>query len=420
MPQQEKPEFRTPVSEEPFPTPIFEEQHKNHVLEPFIILAKHKNLILLTVAAAAIVSAAISLVLTKSYTANARILPPQESSSIAGAMLGQLGPLLGAAAGKDLGLRNPNDMYVAMLHSRTVSDRLIDRFSLMSVYNKKFRVDARHKLDSEVEITVGRDNVISISVDDRDPQRATDMANAYVEELGKLTRTLAVTEASKRRLFFEQEMNTASDELAQAEDALKKTEESTGIIQLDSQAKGMLQAYEDLRARVSVKEVEIQGMKSFATKDNPDLVRAEQELAALRAQVARFESGRGNAPNSSPSDVALSKVPGVGLEYVRKLRAVKYRETLYELLTKQYEIARIDEAKEAAIIQVLDKAVVPEKRSWPPRAALVIVSTLLALIIILPVVFLIEWGKKSTQDPQFTAHWDLLKFYLRGQHRSSK
>jgi tyrosine-protein kinase Etk/Wzc len=171
---------------------------------------------------------------------------------------------------------------------------------------------------------------------------------------------------------------------------------------------------------VAAKEVEIQGMKSFATKDNPDLVRAEQELAALRTQVARFESAPGSNPKSNPADVSLSKVPGVGLEYVRKLRAMKYRETLFELLTKQYEIARIDESKEAAIIQVLDKAVVPEKRSWPPRTALVTVSTLLALIVIMPVVFLIEWGKKATQDPQFTAHWDLLKFYLRGQHRRPK
>jgi tyrosine-protein kinase Etk/Wzc len=420
MPPQEKPEFRTPVSEEPFPNPLFEEQNKNHVLEPFIILAKHRSLILWTVAGAAIVSAIVSLMLTKAYTAEARILPPQESASIAGAMLGQLSPLIDGAAGKDLGLRNPNDMYVAMLHSRTVSDRMIDRFLLMSVYGKKLRVDARHKLDSEVEITVGRDNVISISVEDRDPQRATDMANAYVEELGKLTRTLAVTEAAKRRLFFEQEMKTASDELALAENELKKTEESTGIIQLDSQARGMLQAYEDMRARVSEKEVEIQGMQSFATKDNPDVVRAEQQLAALRSQLSQFEKGQGKRSNSAASDVSLSKVPGVGLEYVRKLRVVKYRETLLELLTKQYEIARIDESKEAAIIQVLDKAVVPEKRSWPPRTALVTVSTLIAFIVILPVVFLIEWSRKAMQDPQFMAHWDLLKFYLRGQQTRPK
>jgi len=420
MPHQEKPEFLTPVSEEPFPHPIFEETPKSHMLEPFIVLAKHKNLILWTVLAAAVVSAVISLLLPKAYTANAKILPPKESSSIASAMLGQLGPLLGAAAGKDLGLHDPNDVYVAMLHSRTVSDRMIDRFSLLNVYGKKLHVDARHKLDSEVEIISGRDNVISISVEDRDPQRATDMANAYVEELGRLTRTLAVTESGKRRLFFEQEMKTANDELAQAEDALKTTEESTGIIQLDSQARAMLQAYADLRASVSAKEVEIQAMKSFATKDNPDLIRAEQVLEALRAQLARFEKGRAGAQGSSPSDVSLARVPGVGLEYVRKLRAVKYRETLYELLTKQYEIARIDEAKESAVIQALDKAVVPEKRSWPPRVALVLVSTLLALMVIIPVVFLIEWGKKSSQDPQFTAHWDLLKFYLRGQHGRAK
>ena len=402
MPQQEHVENRIPATVE-----ALGQGEQRHLLEIFIVLAKHKVLILVTVGSAALFLTLVSLLLPKNYTAQTRILRPKEDTSIASAMLGQFGPILGAA-GKDLGIHNPNDMYVAMLRSRTVADALIDQFSLMSLYHKKLRVDARKRLDSATEISAGRDDVISISVEDRDPRRAAAMANAYVIQLGKLTKTLAVTDAAKRRLFFEGEVKTASDDLASAEDALKQTEQKTGIIQLDSQAKVLLEGYADLRAQVAAKEVQIQAMKSFATPENPDLVRAQEELAALRAQVARFESGHGGAG----SDVALAKVPEAGLEYVRKLREVKYRETMLELLLKQYEIARIDEGKDAALVQVLDNAVPPEKRSWPPRTALVLAGTLLGLLIAVAAAFVLEWLQRAKEDPQFTARWHLLKFYL--------
>lgn len=408
MPKQVNAEIRPHATDEGALPPALEQRERTHLLEPFIVLAKHKFLILFTVGGAALLTAVISLLLPKEYTAQARILPPKENTSIASAMLGQFGPLLGVA-GKDLGLHNPNDMYVAMLRSRTVADALIDQFSLMRMYHKKLRVDARKQLDTLTEISAGRDDVISISVEDRDPRRAANIANAYVVELGKLTKTLAVTDAGKRRLFFQGEVKTANDELAAAEDALKQTEEKTGIIQLDSQARVLLEGYADLRAQVAAKEVQIQVMKSFATPENPDLLRAQQELAALRAQLARLESGHGG---TGPS-VALARVPEAGLEYVRKLREVKYREAMFELLLKQYEIARIDEAKDAALVQVLDMAVPPEKRSWPPRTALVLAGTLLALLIAVSVAFVLEWLRKANEDPQFTARLHLLKFYLR-------
>src|SRR5262249_46657767 len=148
--------------------------------------------------------------------------------------------LIGAASGKDLGLRNPNDMYVAMLRSRTVADQLIDRFSLMSVYRAKRRDDARRRLNSLTEIEAGKDGVITVSVEDRDPRRATDMANGYVEALEKLTHTLAITEAGKRRVFFESEMKMANDDLANAELAMKQTQEKTGLILLDPQSRAMI------------------------------------------------------------------------------------------------------------------------------------------------------------------------------------
>jgi tyrosine-protein kinase Etk/Wzc len=388
------------------------ETEKKHFIEPLIVMAKHKVLILGTVVGAALLSLVVVFLLPQYFTAEAKLLPPQQSQSMASAMMGQLSqlaPLLQAAGGKDLGIHNPNDMYVAMLKSRTVADALIDRFSLMNVYHKKLREEARRRLEDLTQIAAGKDGIISVSVDDRSPSRAADIANAYIDELEKLTRTLAVTDAGKRRIFFEREVKAANDELATAESQLKQTEESTGIIQLDSQAKVMLQAYADLRAQVAEKQVEIQSMRSFATPENPDLIRVQQELAALRTQLSRFERGQGNR---SPTDLALEKVPGAGLEYVRKLREVKYRETLFELLAKQYEAARIDEARDASVIQVMDKAITPEKRSWPKRGLFVLAVTLLALLVGILLAYLTEGFKRTKEDPQFAAKWHLLKAYL--------
>jgi uncharacterized protein involved in exopolysaccharide biosynthesis len=409
MTPQEKLEARRLIEDQQ--DSVYETERK-HFIEPLIVLAKHKMLIMGTVVGAALLSLVVVFLLPQYYTAEAKLLPPQQSQSMASAMMGQLSqlaPLLQAAGGKDLGIRNPNDMYVAMLKSRTVADALIDRFSLMSVYHKKLREEARRRLEDLTQVVAGKDSIISVSVDDRSPGRAAEMANAYIDELEKLTRTLAVTDAGKRRIFFEREVKAANDELATAESQLKQTEEKTGIIQLDSQAKVMLEAYADLRGQVAAKQVEIQAMRSFATPENPDLIRAQQELAALQTQLSRFERGQGNR---SPTDLALEKVPGAGLEYIRKFREVKYRETLFELLAKQYEAARIDEARDASVIQVMDKAVTPEKRSWPKRGLFVLVVTLVALLVGILLAYLTEGLKRTKEDPQFAAKWHLLKAYL--------
>ncbi|MGB8130677.1 MAG: GNVR domain-containing protein [Candidatus Angelobacter sp.] len=409
MATQETRDIIRPIPKEASTAQMLAGTEKSHFVDVLIILAKRKFLILGWTAAAMVLSLVIALLLPTYYTGTAKLLPPQQSQSMATAMLGQLGPLLGATAGKDLGLRNPNDLYVAMLRSQTVGDSLVDRFSLMSVYKDKLRVDTLRDLDSLTEVVAGKDGVISISVEDRNPGRAAAIANAYVDELTKLTKTLAVTDAGKRRIFFEQEVKTGNDELAAAEQALKRTEETTGIIQLDNQSKVMLQSYADLRAQVAAREVQVQSMRSYATAENPDLIRAEQELSALRSQVARFEGGSGGESSNS---VALSKVPSAGLEYVRKLRDVKYREALLDLLTKQYEIARIDESKDASIIQVLDPAVIPERKSRPHRASIVLLATLLGLMLAIILAFIVETIQFSKGDPEFNVRLQLLKMYL--------
>ncbi len=417
MTPREKAELDLKLTEEAPATPKSAEVEKIHFPDHLIILAKRKWFIFKFVGCAAVLSAGISLLLPKIYTANAKIMPPQQNQSM-GAMAAlstQLGPLAALASG-GLGLRNPSDLYITMLRSRTVADDLIDRFSLMSVYKQKIRDYTRKKLESATDIRAGtKDGIISISVDDRDPRRAADLANGYVDELEKLTKTLAVTEAGKRRLFFEREVKMASDELANAEVALKQTQEKTGLILLDSQSRAMIESLASLRARVAAQEVLVQQIRTFAAPENPELIREEKALEALRDQLSRLEGGQGKRLFA---DVPIENVPTAGLEYVRKYRDVKYHEALFELLAKQYEAAKLDEARDSLIVQQLDKAIVPERRSWPPRTALVLASTLLALIVAIVAVFFLEAMERGKEDTQFMAQFRLFRFYLLGRNKT--
>src|SRR5712691_9564044 len=418
MTPREKAELDLKLTEEAPATPKSAEIEKIHFPDYLIILAKRKWFIFKFVGCAAVLSASISLLLPKAYTANAKIMPPQQNQSM-GAMASlssQLGPLAALASG-GLGLRTPSDLYIAMLRSRTVADDLIDRFSLMSVYKEKIRDYTRKQLAAATEIKAGtKDGIISISVDDRDPRRAADLANGYIDELEKLTKTLAVTEASKRRLFFEREVKMASDDLANAEVALKQTQEKTGLILLDSQSRAMIESLTSLRARVAAQEVLVQEMRTFATPENPELIREEKALEALRDQLNRLEGGQGKRLFA---DVPIENVPAAGLEYVRKYRDVKYREALFELLAKQYEAAKIDEARDSLIVQQLDKAMPPERKSGPLRAIIVATVTILALLIAILIAFFMEGLEQAKEDPQFAGKLQLFGFYLRGGHNKS-
>jgi uncharacterized protein involved in exopolysaccharide biosynthesis len=406
----EKTEVELRVTEEARPIEASDQQRNIQFPRYLVVIAKRKSFIFKFVSLGAILSIITVLLLPKIYTANTKILPPQQSQSMgAMATLSQLGPLA-ALAGQGLGLRSPSDLYVVMLRSDTVANALIDRFSLMTVYEQKLHEDTRKRLESVTEIKAGqKDGVISISVDDRDPRRAAELANGFVEELEKLTKTLNVTEASKRRLFFEREVKMQNEELANAEVALKQTQEKTGLILLDSQSRALISSLTSLRAAIAAQEVKVQAMRSFATTENPDLVIAEQELVSMRAQLDRLERGQGKR---SIGDVPIENVPTAGLEYVRKLRDVKYHEALFELLAKQYEAAKIDEAKDALIVQQFDKATAPERKSGPHRTAFVLASTLLALLIATLSAFVMEAWERAKDDAEFAHQLQLFRFYL--------
>lgn len=252
---------------------------------------------------------------------------------------------------------------------------MVKRFGLMAEYRAHYESDARKALEKNVQIDGStKDGLIHISAKDRDPRRAAELANGYVEQFRLLSEHLAISEASQRRLFFEQQLEHAKDQLGNAEEALKATEQKTGLIQLDSQARALIESAASLRAQIAAKEVQIQGIRSYATGENAQIIQAEQELDALRTQLAKL--GGSKAPDDSLIP-PKGQVPQAGLEYIRKLRDVKYYETIFDILARQYELARLDEAREGALIQVVDPAIPPDRRS-SPRRTLIVVGALFA------------------------------------------
>jgi tyrosine-protein kinase Etk/Wzc len=346
------------------------------LLDLLIVLAERKRLIFYITAIFALLAIAISLLLPVRYTATATLLTPQQNTSIGVALASQLGSLGGVAAlaGGGLGLKNPNDMFVGMLRSRTVEDAMVQHFELMQEYHKRYPSDARKAFENYSDVDgSGKDGLIRVSVEDRDPVRAAKLANGYVDQFRNLSQHLAITEASQRRLFFEQELEQAKDNLANAEEALKATEQKTGLIQLDSQARALIESAATLRAQITAREVQIQGMQTYATGENAQLIQAQRELDSLRAQLAKL----GGSESSTGGELIVPKglVPEAGLEYARKLRDVKYNETIFDILARQFELAKLDEAKQGALIQVVDPAVPPDRRSFPKRGLIVIGAT---------------------------------------------
>lgn len=361
------------------------------------VLANHKMRILQITLAAALLALIVALLLPKMYTASTTVLPPQQSESTLTAMLGQLGPLAELGS-ENLGLQKPDDLFVAMLQSRTIEDRLIDRFDLRRVYWVKQYRQARKTLESRSDILAEKEGLISIAVSDRDPARAAALANAYVEELRRLNGNLAVTEAGQRRVFYQQQLDGEREALNQAEAALKQVEENSGLVQPDAQGKAIVSAVADMRAQVAIHEVQLQAMRTYATASNPDMKRAQQELAGLRAQLAKLERNTSELGNGN-LQVPTRQLPAVELEYLRRLRDVKYHEALYDFLSKQLEAARIDEAKNAILVQVVDKAVIPERKSSPRRALIVLVTAAVAFLLACMAALVTETLRRKQEDP---------------------
>ena len=372
------------------------------LLELLNALAARKRLILGVPLIVAVVTAIVSPFLPVFFTASVKILPPQQGQSSSAALVAQL---VGGVAGLG-GSKSQSDVYLAMLKSRTLTDSLVKRFSLASAYGVGGDLDARGELEKRSSITSGRDGLITVEVDDSDPTRAADLANAYIEELYKLTNVLAVTESSKRRLFFEQQLMQAKDNLAKAESTARMNLEQGGVVKVDDQGRAMVTTTTRLRAAISQQEVQIEAMRAYASDKNPELKLAQSELNAMRSELARIETGSGRARGASPQS-------DKGMDGLRLLRDVRYYETLYELLARQYELARIEESREAAVVQVLDKAVVPERKSKPRRALIVIAWAVLAFLVAVIWAIVAYLLEKAEQDPNQASRVQALKRNLR-------
>jgi uncharacterized protein involved in exopolysaccharide biosynthesis len=372
-------------------------EHEIDLWELFLTLSKRWRLILGTTAACAAVAVVVSLLLPVYYKAETRILPPQDKvGNLASQLMGQAGGLI-ALAGGAAGVKSPGELYVEMLKSRTVLDRMVDRFELMKLYKEKYRQDSRMKLLGLLTVREERKSgVIVLTVEDRDPKRAAEMANAFVEEMKSLAGGLAISEAGQRRMFFEEQLRHTKESLSHTEEEMKGFQQRTGAFQIDAQAKAVIEGIANLRARIAAKEVEAKVLRSYATSQNPDLQRVEEEIRALRAELEKIEAGKGQGFDPLMSS---ERVPAMGTEYLRKLRQLKYNETLYELLVKQYELAKLDEARDAFVIQIIDRAVPPERKSRPKRTLIVLMTMATGFTSMLFIILLYERPWTRSEKP---------------------
>jgi uncharacterized protein involved in exopolysaccharide biosynthesis len=359
-------------------------------------LAQHWRLLVLAPLAAGLAALGISFLLPKTFTSRTVFVPPQHQQSAAASAIAQLGALSGLA-GAAAGVKSPADQYVALLQSATVADRLIDRLGLMSVYRAEYRFEARKELASNTRVSLGKkDGLVTIEVDDEEPQRAADVANRYVEELRQLSVELALTESQQRRAFFEAQLKQTRDRLTSAQEALQASGFSQGALKTDARAAA--EGYARLRAETTSAEIRLQALRKTLADGAPEVLQALSTLGALRAQLSKLETSTDQA--DAP-------------DYVSKFREFKYQETLFDLFARQYELARLDESREGALIQVVDAAKPAEWKSKPKRVLIATVTWLAAgLVLMIGLILRHQW-QLVRQKPQTAARLEHIRAALR-------
>ncbi len=348
-----------------------------------IPLIQHWKLWILGSLAAGLAALGWAFMLTPTYTARTSFLPPQQQQSNLSSALASLGGLAGLVGGAS-GIKSPADQFVALMQSVTVEDRLVDQFDLERLYESKYRFQARQTLEKNSRITVGKkDGLIAVEVDDTSPQRAAGIANAYVDELRRITSVLAVSEAQQRRVFFEKELKEARDRLTDAQQALQASGFDPGALR--AEPKAAAEGYATLKAEVTAAEVRLHVLRGALADSASEVQQQLARLSALRAQLSRMEQA-----------VAVN----VGPDYISKYRDFKYRETLFDLFARQYEIARVDESREGALVQVVDIAKVPEFRSKPERKLIAVATTMLSLLLVGFFIVLRHLWRQAADDPR--------------------
>jgi len=353
------------------------------LLDALVPLVQHIRLLVIAPLAVGVVAFGIASLLSPTFTATTSFLPPQQSqSSVAASAMASLGSLGSLAGGAGV-LRTPADQYVAFMQSATVSDRIIDHFKLMQIYDVELRVDARAALGRHVRASVGKkDGLITVEVDDVVPQRAADIANRYVEELRRMTGSIAVTEAQQRRLFFEQQLTQTQKKLVEAQQAMQSSGVSEGALKAEPRAAA--EGYARLKAELTAAEVRLQTLRGSLADPTSEVQQQLAVVSALRSQLGKLEQN---------TDVQR------GPDYISKFREFKYQETLFELYARQYELARVDESREGSLVQVVDPATPPERKSKPKRSIFALVATLLTALVLTTTVLVRHAWRRAAADP---------------------
>jgi uncharacterized protein involved in exopolysaccharide biosynthesis len=364
------------------------EQNEPTLLDYWQVVSKRKRPIVAFCSAIALSALVVSLLLPKIYESTATLLPQLESNNGLG-----LGALLtsGAAssAAQTLGISlpgapaTPTDIFSAMLKSRIMADEIIRRFNLVEHYEKKTMHDARLALEAATRIVVTKEKVIKVTVEDKDPQLASEIANFYVSNLDRLNQTLSVSKARDNRKFIEQRVTETKQDLVKLEEALKEFQTQNRTVAIEAQSKAMIEATATIQAQIMAQEVQLQVMGTYLATDHPEIGRLKSSLSELRKQLQIMESGK-SGKDRQPGDrlrPAITSVPALALEYGRLTRDLKVHETLYALLIAQYEQAKLAEARDTPTVQVLDPAIPAERKSRPKIALNVLIAAILSLLI---------------------------------------
>jgi capsule polysaccharide export protein KpsE/RkpR len=373
-------------------------------------IGEGKRLIGIVTLAAGLVGLVVALLVTPIFTARTTLLPPpsaqQGPGAAAAAALGALGGMAGALPVQ----KSPDELYIALLKSDSVVRALDERFALRKRYEVKNHEALRKAVPGHVRVSSDKKSgVITVEVDDEDPKFAADLANGHYEELGKVLSRLAVSEAQQRRLFYEQQLRDTKEHLIKAEQDLQKVQEKSGVIVLDKQAEALIGGAANLRALIAEREVQLRVLRTAATPQNPDVQRLASEVAALRAELGRMESQK-DPGNASPVEMPVGRIPAAAIDYVRARRELKIQESILEGMLRQYEIAKLDEAKEGAALQLVDKAQPPDYKSKPSRALIVLGGALLGLLVTTLYVVTRRYSAMvDAADPDAGAAWQTLR-----------
>jgi uncharacterized protein involved in exopolysaccharide biosynthesis len=403
-----------------------------------LLLWKHRRRLARVTAISLLVSLAISFAIPKQYTSTASIMPPDEqgtSAMMLAALAGHSGTLgaLGGLASGLLGGHSSSALFVDLLHSGTVSGNLIDRFNLQRVYHKRYRIDAAKHLARCTKITEDKKSgIITIAVEDRSRTRARDLAQAYLDELNQLVTRTNTSAAHRERIFIEQRLSAVRTSLEDAELRLSQFSSKNSAIDIKEQTRAMVDAGARVQAELFVEQSGLQSLRQIYGDGNVRVRQTEARIASLQGQLAKMtgssaalatDASGDDGANSGDSDKGelyppLRQLPRLAVPYADLYRRVKVQEAVFELLTQQYEMARIQEAKDVPVVSVIDAPGIPEKKSFPPRLLLTLLLTFVSFACTSALIlFRDHWAKVNPRDPRKVLSADVLPV-LRRRMRS--